>query len=347
MIPDFSPATYSDDPIYNIKAVTQRTGIPAATLRAWERRYKALAPRRTDGNYRLYSERDIATLVWLKSQLDAGLSISRAVALLDRLRVDAEADEQAASSADELAPANSLTAAFSTQPSYVSPSVHPLPLRLRKLDDAKAANCERLTDMLHAALIEMNEQTASAVLTEAFALYSVETICAHVITPCMTAIGQDWFEGKISMAIEHHASAYLMGRLLTLLNAQPRYPGPPVLVGCAPSERHEIGAIMVTLFLRRAGCNALYLGPDIPLVELARAARELKPRVLALSAMMSESAQFLLDLPRYLSRESPHTRLVFGGRAFMINHDLATQFDNAIITTDIAEGLTEIKRLLS
>src|SRR5271165_2553553 len=79
-------AAYSDDPVYNMKAVTQRTGIPAATLRAWERRYHALAPCRTDGNYRLYSERDIATLRWLKFQLDAGLSISRAVVLLERMR---------------------------------------------------------------------------------------------------------------------------------------------------------------------------------------------------------------------------------------------------------------------
>ena len=83
---EMSIAAYSEDPVYNMKAVTQRTGIPAATLRAWERRYHALAPSRTDGNYRLYSERDIAVLRWLKFQLDAGLSISRAVALLERLR---------------------------------------------------------------------------------------------------------------------------------------------------------------------------------------------------------------------------------------------------------------------
>src|SRR5512133_2525954 len=83
---DLPLTAYADDPIYNMKAVTQRTGIPAATLRAWERRYHALAPRRSGGNYRLYSERDIAILRWLQAQLDAGLSIRRAVALLERLR---------------------------------------------------------------------------------------------------------------------------------------------------------------------------------------------------------------------------------------------------------------------
>ena len=75
-------------PAFNLKAVLLETGLAADTLRAWERRYKVLAPSRTDGNYRLYSDRDIATLIWLKTQLDAGLSISRAVALLERLRAD-------------------------------------------------------------------------------------------------------------------------------------------------------------------------------------------------------------------------------------------------------------------
>ena len=52
----------SDQPRYSIKAVQERTGIPAVTLRAWERRYKLVKPRRSSGNYRLYSDRDVAVL---------------------------------------------------------------------------------------------------------------------------------------------------------------------------------------------------------------------------------------------------------------------------------------------
>ena len=51
---------------YNIKSVSQRTGVRAVTLRAWERRYQILDPQRWQKNgYRLYSERDIALLYWL------------------------------------------------------------------------------------------------------------------------------------------------------------------------------------------------------------------------------------------------------------------------------------------
>src|SRR5947209_20249615 len=76
---------YSDVPLFNTKAVAQQTGIAAPTLRAWERRYTILSPRRSQNDYRLYSERDIALLRWLKERVDAGMSISQAIALLRHL----------------------------------------------------------------------------------------------------------------------------------------------------------------------------------------------------------------------------------------------------------------------
>lgn len=76
----------SDEPIYNIKSVAQKTGIASTTLRAWERRYAVLKPGRTSGNYRLYSEKDVADLRWLRNQVEGGLSISRAVAALEQAR---------------------------------------------------------------------------------------------------------------------------------------------------------------------------------------------------------------------------------------------------------------------
>ena len=45
---------------YRIQTVSQMTGIPAATLRAWERRYGFPEPERTQSSYRLYSEQDIS-----------------------------------------------------------------------------------------------------------------------------------------------------------------------------------------------------------------------------------------------------------------------------------------------
>src|SRR6202140_3179078 len=76
---------YSDVPLFNAKAVVQQTGIAAPTLRAWERRYTILSPERAQNTYRLYSERDIALIGWLKDRVDAGMSISQAVSLFRHL----------------------------------------------------------------------------------------------------------------------------------------------------------------------------------------------------------------------------------------------------------------------
>jgi len=74
-----------------MKAMVQLSGISAPTLRAWERRYAILSPERAQNDYRLYSWRDVAIIQWLKERVDAGMSISQAIALFRHF----EADEQA------------------------------------------------------------------------------------------------------------------------------------------------------------------------------------------------------------------------------------------------------------
>jgi DNA-binding transcriptional MerR regulator len=76
------PTQDSDTPLYNIAAVVQRTGVPATTIRAWERRYAYPKPHRDEGGQRLYSERDVETIRWLLDQTTRGVAISRAVAML-------------------------------------------------------------------------------------------------------------------------------------------------------------------------------------------------------------------------------------------------------------------------
>jgi DNA-binding transcriptional MerR regulator len=68
---------------YRIKRVAHLTGINPATLRAWERRYQLLTPRRSPAGYRLYTDEDVATLARIKRLIDEGLSIGEA---LERVR---------------------------------------------------------------------------------------------------------------------------------------------------------------------------------------------------------------------------------------------------------------------
>ncbi len=66
---------------YRIGAAARRAGLSQAVLRAWERRYRVLAPARTPGGHRVYSERDIALLRRLRQLTRDGIAIREAAAL--------------------------------------------------------------------------------------------------------------------------------------------------------------------------------------------------------------------------------------------------------------------------
>ncbi|MDT0619611.1 MerR family transcriptional regulator [Salinisphaera sp. P385] len=78
-----SADNWMDEPNgYRIGAVTQRTGLTADCLRAWERRHDVVRPQRGGGGHRVYSEADIRKLSLLRRLVDAGEAIG-AISSLD------------------------------------------------------------------------------------------------------------------------------------------------------------------------------------------------------------------------------------------------------------------------
>lgn len=68
---------------YRIGTVSKLTGVDPHTIRAWERRYRAIVPRRTDGGTRLYGDGDVHRLRLLKAVTDAGDAIGVVANLSD------------------------------------------------------------------------------------------------------------------------------------------------------------------------------------------------------------------------------------------------------------------------
>ncbi|WP_373045865.1 MerR family transcriptional regulator [Vulgatibacter sp.] len=76
---------------YRIQAVAQMTGVPAATLRAWERRYGVPTPARTASAYRLYSDRDVELVTRMRDLLAEGIAAAQAAATVLALPLPAPA----------------------------------------------------------------------------------------------------------------------------------------------------------------------------------------------------------------------------------------------------------------
>lgn len=78
---------------YKIGAVSRITGIGSETLRAWERRYSAVTPLRTESGDRNYTRDDVAKLLLLKTLVDAGISISTVASMsTEELKTSIESD---------------------------------------------------------------------------------------------------------------------------------------------------------------------------------------------------------------------------------------------------------------
>lgn len=72
---------------YTIRAVAAKTGLSTHAIRAWEKRYGALVPHRSETNRRLYGDEDIERLVLLRKALESGHTISRVANLpIEQLR---------------------------------------------------------------------------------------------------------------------------------------------------------------------------------------------------------------------------------------------------------------------
>lgn len=70
---------------YRIQTVAEMTGVPAATLRAWERRYGIPVPERSNSSYRLFSDHDVASIRRLKELCDTGMAPAEAAKLVLRI----------------------------------------------------------------------------------------------------------------------------------------------------------------------------------------------------------------------------------------------------------------------
>lgn len=305
--------SYDDTPIYTIKTVVQQTGITSATLRAWERRYGVLSPGRSDGGYRLYSERDIATLRWLKGQVDAGVSISSAVTLLELQQADEGSSPE---------PQPALNPAAPHGPRHAG----------------------MIIGELLAALLAFREAEAETILAEAFALYSVEDVTEEIITPVLIEIGERWHRGEASIVQEHFATAFLRHRLAALFRAysQPAA-GPLAITGAAPGEWHDIGILLVALALRRHGWRVIHLGQNMPALHLAEEIQRLRPNLVCLSATTTESIPGLLAAAEAIdSLPPPKPRLALGGRILNLQADLQTRFPGAYLGATMRELIAAV-----
>jgi MerR family transcriptional regulator, light-induced transcriptional regulator len=265
----------SSAPQYPMRVVVRRTGLNASLLRAWERRYGAVEPGRSDGGQRLYSEDDIRKLTLLREAVDSGHNISQVAELpLDGLR-ELVWREQAR------------TLPQGGTPRAPERAVQP-PERGEGNGDREAAH--RVAAGLLAQALEavhgMEPRRLEAVLNRSAMALAPDQLVDDLLLPLLDRMGLLWREGEVGPASEHMASGVIRRFLDWLLEALATpEPGPLMVVGTPAGHRHEFGALLAAVVAAGEGWDVLPLGPDLPASEIAEAVRRKGASAVALSAI--------------------------------------------------------------
>jgi MerR family transcriptional regulator, light-induced transcriptional regulator len=228
-----------------MKSACQLTGLSPDTLRAWERRYGAVQPKRDDNGRRVYDRADLAKLRLLRQAVGLGHPIHRVArlspaALADLLR-EARAGE----------PAPGLT-----------------DLVTRLLDAVASYRPDLCDEILGLAITGLSPRDA----------------VHFVLAPALVEAGARWHGGRFSAAQEHLLTASVERLVMaTLHTLQKSARGPGMVFGTLAGERHAIGSLLAAFLAASQGMRCVYLGADLPPAELAQAAIRSGAAVVVLS----------------------------------------------------------------
>jgi MerR family transcriptional regulator, light-induced transcriptional regulator len=308
---------FNQAPLFNLSAVLQETGLKADVLRAWERRYDLPRPQRSPGGHRLYSQRDIETVKWLRARQSEGLSISRSVKLWNDLLHDGR---------------NPLT-------DYLPP-----------ITDLITPTAGQVIGTLRSQWLEacmgFNGSAAEEVLNQAFALYPVETVCSEVLQKGLAEVGRAWYGGVGSVQQEHFTTTLAVRRLDSLILAAPNPTrSPAVLLGCPAGEWHTFPVLLINLLLRRRGLKTVYLGADVPPYQLMETAEVVHPQLIILAAQQLPSAASLAESMEVLCKME--TPLAYGGLIFNRLPKLRHRIPGWFLGETIEQSIQQVERLLA
>jgi methanogenic corrinoid protein MtbC1 len=298
---------------YPIKVVSQMTGLSEYVIRAWEKRYDTVNPSRTETNRRLYSAEDIQKLKLLNDAVQRGHNIGGVAKL----------------------PINELQAILASKPVTS--------ISKEDFSNVTFTDFDSVIDNCIEAIKDYNAKRLETYLLKASSKMSQPQLIEKLIVPLIYKVGDLWHEGYLRVANEHLASAVIRSFLSNLIERQTSSENAPVIISATPrGQEHELGAMIAGVVAASAGWKVVYLGPNLPVEEIAAAADILHAKVVALSIVYpSDDLQLKKDLLNLKQMLPENIYLIVGGRAAPGYSDILNEI-NAIIVKDTKQLSIEL-----
>jgi methanogenic corrinoid protein MtbC1 len=300
-------------PKHPMRLVMRRTGLSADVLRAWEKRYKAVAPERSAGGQRLYSDEDVERLILLHQVTSNGRNISRVAGLgVNQLR--AMLVEDAGTS-----PAATASGEVGLGDRGLLPKL---------LDATERLDGQELERLLRQGALHVGAATA----------------IEQVVVPFLHEIGLRWHRNLMNPAHEHLATAVVQRTLHWILDgASPAEDAPRIVIASLQGERHEIGLQIVAAIASGEEWRVVFLGGDLPVDTIAEATRQTGARVLAISMVAAERPDEVIAGIAALRRALGDTVTILVGGAAAARLQTEMAHLGAHVVTDLGQLRTFLR----
>lgn len=259
---------------YSINDLERLTGIKAHTLRIWEKRYGLCDPGRSDGNIRRYNDEHLRYLLSVSILKKRGFKISEIAVLKEEELKEMLGSQVNGNQTDH-----------------------------------------RIEEMI-LAMLSLDEASFRSILGEAMVELGLEDTFTNLIQPYFDRIGIMWLAGSINPAQEHFVSNIIRQKLIVAINnlSPERIENRKTFLLFLPeNEQHEMGLLLYTYIIKKAGHKVIYLGQSTPLECVKNVMETQKADIMVSAITASLSGEELQEYISTLLNAYPGTPLLLGG----------------------------------
>ncbi len=298
---------------HSIGIAARYSGLSAEVIRAWERRYQVVAPKRMANARRIYSDEDIERLTLLARATADGRRIGD-IAKLSNNRLSKLIDQSQVADAG-------------------------IPNKQQR--QSTAAVMEYFDSCID-AINNLNINRFIAALSQAEQSLSAVFLIEDLVTPLLSHVRDECRRGALSNGHKHlftgAISAYLLMRA-----AAYNHPRRKAVV-CAVEKDPELAALKVAATVNANGWNPVYLGENTTPGEIADIAVSAKAQAVIIGSSTAGEDDDVPNRLRLLRRQLPASPLIVhtpaGGHYIAIVGEI-----NAIHCNNLRQLCFELERL--
>lgn len=204
---------------YPIRVVSNETGVNAITLRAWERRYGLITPKRTAKGHRLYSEDDIRLIKQVVALLNRGIPISQARAMLDH-------------------EPNAGDVSLSSQ--------------------AQPSQWHQYREQLSNAVQVFDDQALGSIFDEVSQFFPIDIALRFLLIPIYNQLREDMTQ-SLGHARLRFYSGFLHARLAWRLSEQTQRPHSASILVASSRQQDSIELLLTAILLKQLGLRCIWM----------------------------------------------------------------------------------------